>query len=81
MLPFFRESEERIAEQAHDYYAALISEGGTVAEAYIVAEICERYGWTWEQYHEQPASFIRTILEKIKVEREVEKERAKKQNT
>lgn len=52
-----------------------------VAEEFVVAEICERFGWTYEEYYAQPLHFLATIQEKLKVEQEVqaEKERNAKQ--
>lgn len=31
-------------------------------------EICERYGWTYEQYLEQPSFFLAAIREKMKID-------------
>lgn len=76
-VSFFALNEESIAAQAHAYYAAIKHGGGTVSEDYVIAEICQRYGWTWEQYHKQPVHFIRTISEKLKVEQEIEQERTR----
>ncbi len=49
--------------------------GGIVAEEFVIAEICERFGWTWEEYYSQPAHFLETIKEKMKVEQEVQAEK------
>jgi len=48
-----------------------------VSEEYIIADICERFGWTWEEYQNQPLSFIRTIKEKLKIEQDVQREKNK----
>lgn len=72
---FFAANEQDVAFHAHEYYAALMHGGGIVSEEYNIAEICQRYGWTWQQYHDQPLHFLRTIVEKLKVEHEVEEHR------
>jgi hypothetical protein len=35
----------------------------------LTAEICQAYGWTYEQYQSQPEFFITLIKEKIRVDR------------
>lgn len=39
--------------------------------------ICERFGWTWQEYEAQPWVFIQSILEMMHAENRV----AAKQNT
>lgn len=33
-----------------------------------VAVICEKYGWTWYEYHSQPIEFITLIKEKLRID-------------
>lgn len=40
--------------------------------------ICEKYGWTYEQYMEQPEFFIELIIQKIKVDNQREEHQNKK---
>ena len=40
--------------------------------------ICEKYGWTYEQYMEQPNFFIELIIQKIKVDNQKEENISKK---
>lgn len=35
----------------------------------LAVEICQMYGWTYQQYTEQPIWFIDLIIEKIKIDR------------
>jgi hypothetical protein len=45
----------------------------------MIAEICERFGWTYFEYQEQPAWFVELIIEKIKTEaREMERREKEK---
>ena len=71
---FFVANDDEVALKAHEYYTALRHGGGIVDEAYIIANVCERYGWTWQEYHSQPYQFLQTIVEKMRVEQEVEQE-------
>jgi len=41
--------------------------------------ICEKYGWTWEEYENQPAFFIERIVAKMMAESEIAKREAIKQ--
>lgn len=50
---------------------------GSVPDVYIVAEICEKYGWTWDEYHSQPIEFIANIQEKMRVEAEAQRDKTK----
>jgi len=46
----------------------------------LTATICEMYGWTWDEYHSQPAFFLEAIREKIvrdNKERELEVKKIK----
>lgn len=38
------------------------------------AILCERYGWTWEQFLEQPERFIRVIMERLVAEKNASRE-------
>lgn len=31
----------------------------------LIVTICEMYGWTWDEYHNQPSFFIEAVREKI----------------
>lgn len=60
---------------------ALETGHGAIPEDVVVAEICERFGWTYEQYWDQPASFLEVIRVKMQVEneyREKEQKRAER---
>jgi hypothetical protein len=50
----------------------------------VIAEICEKFGWTYNEYMEQPMWFLETIVEKLKQENEVmrikQREAEKKNN-
>jgi len=48
---------------------------GSLPEEILIAEICEKFGWTYQQYLEQPAWFVELIVEKIKMEGEEMKRR------
>jgi len=39
----------------------------------LVALVCKEYGWTYEQYYDQPAEFIRVIHAMREVEGLVQK--------
>lgn len=34
----------------------------------IVAVICERMGWTYRQYHEQPLHFTELLIRKLDID-------------
>jgi len=74
---FFSLNNDLVKWQGHEYYTALKNGGGVVDEVYVVAEICGKYGWTWEEYHAQPVHFIETIKEKLRIEHEVQQEQNK----
>jgi hypothetical protein len=40
-------------------------------EEQVAALICREFGWTWEEYRNQPAWFIDIILEMLKAESEL----------
>lgn len=42
--------------------------------------VCERFGWTFDEYMAQPAFFLRLINEKIVMDAKAEKLRAKQHN-
>lgn len=42
---------------------------GHLKDDLIKIEICQMFGWTSQQYEEQPLNFIQLIIEKIKVDR------------
>jgi len=53
---------------------------GSLPEEILIAEICEKFGWTFQEYLEQPAWFVELIVEKIKAEGEEIKRREKGKN-
>jgi len=42
-------------------------------EIMITVIICKEMGWTWEEYQNQPAHFIDTIIKMLKARAEAEK--------
>jgi len=52
----------------------------SLPEEIIIVEICERFGWTYQEYLEQPAWFIDLIIEKNKTESQEMKRREKEKN-
>jgi hypothetical protein len=44
----------------------------------LAAVICERMGWTWQEYWEQPDSFLRVIIEKYRAEADVASQRQRR---
>jgi len=51
---------------------------GSLPEEILIAEICERFGWTWQEYLEQRAWLVELIVEKIKAEGEEMKRQEKR---
>jgi hypothetical protein len=49
-------------------------------EEQIAALICREFGWTFEEYQNQPSWFIDIILEMLKAEAEEIKKRMKEKN-
>jgi hypothetical protein len=43
----------------------------------MAALICREYGWTWDQYREQPTWFIKTIVSMLREEADESKRRNK----
>jgi len=41
-------------------------------EEILIIEICERYGWTYDQYLDQPQWFIDTIIQKSNMDSEAQ---------
>jgi len=39
----------------------------------VAAIICERYGWTWQEYTAQPWKFLHTVIAMVKAEGEARK--------
>lgn len=48
-----------------------------LTEPMLAAIICERYGWTWDEYQDQPMPFLATIYEKIRAEGDVSAHKAR----
>jgi hypothetical protein len=46
---------------------------GTLPEEMIAAIICEKFGWTYEEYLDQPHWFIEIIKTKLREDAEFEK--------
>ena len=46
---------------------------GEVPEEILIAELCERYGWTYEEYLNAPDWLIETIKLKFSIEAEYQK--------
>jgi hypothetical protein len=44
----------------------------------LAAVVCERYGWTWHEYQEQPWPFLSAIIEKLKAEGEEAQRQARR---
>ena len=44
----------------------------------IAVVVCEKFGWTFAEYNEQPKYFIELIVEKIKVDNQREENAMKK---
>lgn len=42
-----------------------------------IAMICEDFGWTWEEYQDQPEDFTRAILLMKNINARIEKAKAK----
>lgn len=42
--------------------------------------ICEQYGWTYQQYEEQPAFFISLVKERMRIDSKAQELAAKKVN-
>lgn len=42
-----------------------------------MAEVCERYGWTFAEYMDTPAHFVEVVIDKIRAD----KERSQKQTS
>jgi hypothetical protein len=40
-----------------------------------IAEVCERYGWDYQQYFEQPQFFLDAIAVKLSTEARIERKR------
>ena len=55
----------------------MVSKGGKVPEEIVIAEICEKFGWTLEQYLNQPNWFLDIIKEKMRVEGEYQRKQEK----
>ncbi len=41
----------------------------------MAAIICERMGWTWQEYMDQPEMFLRVIIEEMRAEGDVSSRR------
>jgi hypothetical protein len=50
---------------------------GSIPEVLYVAVVCERFGWTYQQYLEQPQFFLEAIAVKLETEGRIEKKRAR----
>ena len=37
-------------------------------EMFMIATICEKFGWTWWDYQNQPAEFIDAVRIKLNIE-------------
>lgn len=37
-------------------------------EMFMIATICEKFGWTWWDYQNQPAEFIDVVRIKLNIE-------------
>jgi len=48
----------------------LVQGWGELDEEIIIAEICERYGWTLDEYQSQPWWFLDIIRLKLRLEGE-----------
>lgn len=53
---------------------------GEVPEAMVIAAICERFGWTYEEYHGQPSWFLEMIKLKLRLDAEHEMRESDKAN-
>lgn len=51
---------------------------GKVSEEIIAAMICEKTGWTYDQYLDQPASFIELMKLKMRLDVEHQEQEVKK---
>lgn len=52
---------------------------GELPEEMLIIEICEKFGWDYYQFLDQPAWFIELIVEKMKAEAR-ERKRKEKNN-
>ena len=43
----------------------------------IVAVICEKMGWTYQQYQEQPVWFTELLVRKLEIDNKTQNEAAK----
>jgi hypothetical protein len=43
-----------------------------------VAAICEAFGWTYQQYHDQPAHFIELIKGRMRIDAKEQELQSKK---
>jgi hypothetical protein len=44
-----------------------------------VVAICEQYGWTYQEYEQQPAFFITLIKERMRIDTKAQELEAKRQ--
>jgi hypothetical protein len=49
-----------------------------VPEIFVIAGICEKFGWTLEQFEDQPEDFIQAIILRQQILAEHEREEIKK---
>jgi len=47
----------------------------------LAAIICERFGWTWQEFYDQPVHFIRAIVCMLEHETEARKRESKKSSS
>lgn len=45
---------------------------------YTAVKLCERFGWTWQEYQKQPYWFINDCLEVLNTEAEIERKEIEK---
>lgn len=61
-----------------NYWQVLVQGWGSVDEEVGIAEICQRYGWTYYDYMNQPEWFLDIIRLKMRLEAENEQRLANK---
>jgi len=54
--------------------------GDELADEFVAVLLCEKMGWTYEQYMAQPLWFIKTIMLKLSIEGEYNRKQLEKNN-